>query len=376
MAVPFIDLTAQLDRIRSEVDAAIRRVVASQRFILGPEVDALEEALAERVGVSHAVGCGSGTDALLLALRAFGPGDGAEVIVPSFTFFATAGAVWDAGFRPVFCDIDPVTFNITRETVEAAWSRRTRGVIPVHLFGQMAPMGDILELARERGAFVVEDAAQAIDASQRVGQDPTSRRARAGSLGDAGAFSFYPTKNLGAFGDGGLVTTSDGALARRLRRLRVHGSTRMYRHDTVGTNSRLDALQAAVLRTKLGYLASWTRMRRENAARYRRLLAGVGKIVLPEETDHNVHVYHQYTIRAGRRDELRAHLARRQITTAVYYPVPLHLQPCFSGLGGRRGQFPVAERASSEVLSLPVFPELGQERQEEVGWAIREFYDS
>lgn len=376
MAVPFIDLTAQLDRIRSEVDAAIRRVVASQRFILGPEVDALEEALAERVGVSHAVGCGSGTDALLLALRTFGPGDGDEVIVPSFTFFATAGAVWDAGFRPVFCDIDPVTFNITRETVEAAWSKRTRGVIPVHLFGQMAPMGDILELARERGAFVVEDAAQAIDASQRVGQDPTSHRARAGSLGDAGAFSFYPTKNLGAFGDGGLVTTSDGALARRLRRLRVHGSTRMYRHDTVGTNSRLDALQAAVLRTKLGYLASWTRMRRENAARYRRLLAGVGKIVLPEETDHNVHVYHQYTIRAGRRDELRAHLARRQITTAVYYPVPLHLQPCFSGLGGRRGQFPVAERASSEVLSLPVFPELGQERQEEVGWAIREFYDS
>ena len=376
MAVPFIDLTAQLDRIRSEVDAAIRRVVASQRFILGPEVDALEAALAERVGVSHAVGCGSGTDALLLALRAFGPGDGDEVIVPSFTFFATAGAVWDAGFRPVFCDIDPVTFNITRETVEAAWSKRTRGVIPVHLFGQMAPMGDILELARERGAFVVEDAAQAIDASQRVGQDPTSHRARAGSLGDAGAFSFYPTKNLGAFGDGGLVTTSDGALARRLRRLRVHGSTRMYRHDTVGTNSRLDALQAAVLRTKLGYLASWTRMRRENAARYRRLLAGVGKIVLPEETDHNVHVYHQYTIRAGRRDELRAHLARRQITTAVYYPVPLHLQPCFSGLGGRRGQFPVAERASSEVLSLPVFPELGQERQEEVGWAIREFYDS
>lgn len=376
MAVPFIDLSAQLDRIRNEVDAAIRRVVASQRFILGPEVDALEEALAKRVGAGHAVGCGSGTDALLLALRAFGPGDGNEVIVPAFTFFATAGAVWDAGFRPVFCDIDPVTFNITRETVEAAWSGRTRGVIPVHLFGQMAPMGEILELARERGAFVVEDAAQAIDASQRVRGDPARRRARAGSLGDAGAFSFYPTKNLGAFGDGGLVATSDGALARRLRRLRVHGSTRMYRHETVGTNSRLDALQAAVLRTKLRHLASWTRMRRENAARYRRLLAGVGKIVLPAETDHNVHVYHQYTIRAGRRDELKAHLARRQITTAVYYPVPLHLQPCFSGLGGRRGQFPVAERASSEVLSLPVFPELGQERQEEVCRAIREFYDS
>lgn len=376
MAVPFIDLSAQLDQIRSEVDAAIGRVVSSQRFILGPEVNALEDALAERVGARHAVGCGSGTDALLLALRAFRPRDGDEVIVPAFTFFATAGAVSDAGFRPVFCDIDPVSFNVTRETVEAAWSGRTRGVIPVHLFGQMAPMGEILELARERGAFVVEDAAQAIDASQRAGKDPGARRARAGSLGDAGAFSFYPTKNLGAFGDGGLVTTSDGALARRLRMLRVHGSTRMYRHETVGTNSRLDALQAAVLRAKLGYLASWTRMRRENAARYSRLLAGVGEIVLPGQTDHNVHVYHQYTIRAGRRDELRAHLARRQITTAVYYPVPLHLQPCFSGLGGRQGQFPVAERASSEVLSLPVFPELGRDRQEEVSRAIREFYDS
>ena len=376
MAVPFIDLTAQLDQIRGEVDAAIGRVVSSQRFILGPEVNALEEALAERVGVRHAVGCGSGTDALLLALRAFGPVDGDEVIVPAFTFFATAGAVSDAGFRPVFCDIDPVSFNVTRETVEAAWSGRTRGVIPVHLFGQMAPLGEILELARERDAFVVEDAAQAIDASQRAGEDPCGRRAKAGSLGDAGAFSFYPTKNLGAFGDGGLVTTSDGVLARRLRMLRVHGSTRMYRHETVGTNSRLDALQAAVLRAKLGYLASWTRMRRENAARYRHLLAGVQEIVLPTQTDHNVHVYHQYTIRAGRRDELRAHLARRQITTAVYYPVPLHLQPCFSGLGGQRGQYPVAERASSEVLSLPVFPELGRERQEEVSRAIREFYDS
>ena len=376
MAVPFIDLAAQLDQIRGEVDAAIGRVVSSQRFILGPEVNALEDALAERVGARHAIGCGSGTDALLLALRAFGPGDGDEVIVPAFTFFATAGAVSDAGFRPVFCDIDPVSFNVTRETVEAAWSGRTRGVIPVHLFGQMAPMGGILELTRERGAFVVEDAAQAIDASQRAGKDPGGRRARAGSQGDAGAFSFYPTKNLGAFGDGGLVTTSDGALARRLRMLRVHGSTRMYRHETVGTNSRLDALQAAVLRAKLGHLASWTRMRRENAARYRRLLAGVGEIVLPAQTDHNVHVYHQYTIRAGRRDELRAHLARRQITTAVYYPVPLHLQPCFSGLGGQQGQFPEAERASSEVLSLPVFPELGRERQEEVSRAIREFYDS
>ena len=376
MAVPFIDLAAQLDQIRGEVDAAIGRVLASQRFTLGPEVNALEEALAKRVGVRHAVGCASGTDALLLALRAFGPEDGDEVIVPAFTFFATAGAVSDAGFRPVFCDIDPVSFNVTRETVEAAWSGRTRGVIPVHLFGQMAPMGGILELARERGAFVVEDAAQAIDASQRPGEDPGGRRARAGSLGDAGAFSFYPTKNLGAFGDGGLATTSDGALARRLRMLRVHGSTRMYRHETVGTNSRLDALQAAVLRAKLGYLASWTRMRRENAARYRRLLGGVGEIVLPAQTDRNVHVYHQYTIRAARRDALKAHLARRQITTAVYYPVPLHLQPCFSGLGGRPGQFPVTERASSEVLSLPVFPELGRKRQEEVSRAIREFYDS
>ncbi len=374
MAVPFIDLTAQYESIRGEVDAAVARVVCSQRFILGPEVEALEEAVAERVGVRHAIGCASGTDALFLTLRALRPREGDEVILPAFTFFATAGAVSNAGFRPVFSDIDPVSFNVTRETIEAVWSARTRGVIPVHLFGQMAPMGEILGLARERGAFVVEDAAQAIDARQRAREDLGAPWLRAGSVGDAGAFSFFPTKNLGAFGDGGLITTSDAALALRLRKLRVHGGAEVYRHEMVGTNSRLDALQAAVLGAKLPNLTSWTRARRENADRYRRFLGGVEKVVLPAETDCNIHVYHQYTLRAERRDELRAHLERRQIGTAVYYPLPLHLQRCFSELGGRRGQLPVAERASCEVLSLPVFPELGEERQKEVSQAIREFY--
>ncbi len=376
MAVPFLDLTAQYESIRGEVDAAVARVIRSQRFVLGPEVEALEEALAARVGVRHAIGCASGTDALLLTLRALRPKEGDEVIVPAFTFFATGGAVSNAGFRPVFSDIDPVSFNVTRETVEAAWSPRTRGVIPVHLFGQMAPMEEILELARERGGFVLEDAAQAIDGKQLARDGPRSHWLRAGSAGDAGAFSFFPTKNLGGFGDGGLITTSDAVLARRLRRLRVHGGLEMYRHEAVGTNSRLDALQAAVLRTKVEHLASWTRARRGNAERYRRSLEGLEGVVLPVETDRNFHVYHQYTLRAEQRDELRAHLERRQIGTAVYYPLPLHLQPCFSALGGRRGQLPVAERASREVLSLPIFPELGQERQEEVSRAIREFYEA
>ena len=380
MAVPFLDLTAQYESIRGEVDAAVARVIRSQRFVLGPEVEALEEALAERVGVRHAIGCASGTDALLLTLGALRgalrPKEGDEVILPAFSFFATAGAVSNAGFRPVFSDIDPVTFNVTRETVEAVWSTRTRGVIPVHLFGQMAPMGEILDLARGRGAFVLEDAAQAIDARQLAGEGPDSPWLRAGAAGDAGAFSFFPTKNLGAFGDGGLITTSDTALARRLRGLRVHGGVEMYRHEVVGTNSRLDALQAAVLGAKVGHLASWTRARRENAQRYGRHLGGLEGVALPVETDRNVHVYHQYTLRVERRDELRAHLERRRIGTGVYYPLPLHLQPCFSALGGRRGQLPQAEQASREVLSLPIFPELGVARQEEVSQAIREFYEA
>lgn len=368
--IPLLDLTEQYAAIREEIEGALRSVVEAQRFILGPVVAELEGAIAARVGVAHAVGCASGTDALLLPLRALEARPGDEVIVPAFTFFATAGAVWNAGFRPVFCDVDPATFNVTAETVDAAWSRRTRGVIPVHLFGQMAPVEAVRGLARERGAFVLEDAAQAMGACRRI----AGRWVCAGAAGDAGAFSFFPTKNLGAFGDGGLVTTDDAGLAERVRKLRVHGGEKMYHHELVGTNSRLDALQAAVLVAKLGHLDAWNEGRRRNAALYDRLLADVDGVVTPAVAVGNEPVYHQYTIRAARRDELRAHLERRGIGTGVYYPLPLHLQPCFSELGYRAGDLPAAERLCREVLSLPIYPELGEARIERVAAAIREFY--
>ncbi len=375
MSIPLLDLRPQYEAIKSELDVAISRVVESQGFILGPEVEALEEEIARFLGVPHAVGCASGTDALLLTLKALGPENGDEVVLPSFTFFATAGAVWNAGFRPIFCDIDPVTFNVTRETVQEVWSERTRAVIPVHLFGQMAPMAELTAFAHERGAMVLEDAAQAIGACQREGLDYDSKWVMAGAAGEAGAFSFFPTKNLGGFGDGGLISTSDAELASRVRKLRVHGGRQSYHHELVGTNSRLDAIQAAVLRTKLPYLNAWTEARRENACRYHGMLSGLEEVVLPATSEGNVHVYNHYTIRAERRDELRTQLLGRQIGTGVYYPVPLHLQDCFSELGGRRGQFPEAERASEEVLSLPIFAELGEEQQSKVSKSIWEFYE-
>ena len=368
--VPLLDLKPQYEAIRVELDAAVSRVVLSQTFILGPEVDALEAEMSRFLGVPHAIACASGTDALLLALRALDPQPGDEVILPAFTFFATAGAAWNAGFRPVFCDVDPVTFNITAEVAAEVWSERTRAVIPVHLFGQMAPMDELSVLARERGAFLLEDAAQAIGATQMFGSSPVA----AGAAGDAGAFSFFPTKNLGGFGDGGLVSTSDSRLAEKVAKLRVHGGRQMYHHEMVGTNSRLDALQAAVLRAKLPYLAGWTRGRVENADRYEALLGDLDGIVLPTTLAGNTHVYNQYTIRAERRDDLRAHLGAKGIGSGIYYPVPLHLQACFAELGGRPGDFPASERACDEVLSLPIFPELGEDRLQRVAEAIREFY--
>ncbi len=363
--VPLLDLRAQHAAVGPDVQRALSRVVESQGFVLGPEVEAFEEEMASYLGVRHAVGCASGTDALLLPLRALEPEPGDEVIVPAFTFFATAGAVWNAGFRPVFCDVDPMTFNVTRETVEAVWTDRTRAVIPVHLFGQMAPMEEIQELARERDAFVLEDAAQAVG-SRRKG-------AAAGTVGDAGAFSFFPTKNLGAYGDGGLVTTNDGELADRLRKLRVHGGRQMYHHELVGTNSRLDALQAAVLRAKLPHLDSWTEARRKNACVYHGALADVPEVILPETLPENFHVYNQYTLRVRRRDELRGHLQDRGIGSGVYYPKALHLQPCFESVGQGKGTLPAAEVLTGEVLSLPVYPELGEERVERVAEEIRAF---
>jgi len=397
MSVPFLDLKRQYKDLQEELDRALLGVVSLQRFILGPEVESLEKELADYLGVPFTVAVASGTDALLLPLKALDPCPGDEVILPAFTFFATAGAVWNAGFRPVFCDVDPETFNLTAEHLEAVWTSRTRAVVPVHLFGQMAPMEEIRELASSRGAFVLEDAAQAIGSARWKDvvvseEDPRSGMegsagspagkggevhgswVKAGALGDAGAFSFFPTKNLGGFGDGGLVTTSHEAFAEKVRKLRVHGGLQMYHHEMVGTNSRLDALQAAVLRVKLPHLDRWANGRRRNAALYDEILAGVDGVRTPAVESPNHHVYNQYTLRAHRRDELRQFLTHRDIGSGVYYPLGLHLQECFRELGGSKGDLPVTEALTEEVLSLPVFPELAEEEVLEVGETIREFY--
>ncbi len=370
MRVPLLDLQAQYASIRTELDLAVREVVESQRFVLGPAVERLEAEIAGRVGASHAIGCASGTDAILLPLKALGLEAGAEVIAPAFTFFATAGAVWNAGLKPVFADIDPATFNLTEATIEAALTPETRAVVVVHLFGQMADMAPILALAAERGLAVIEDAAQSIDARQWVDGEWRA----AGSLGDAGCLSFFPTKNLGAFGDGGMVTARDDELAERVRKLRVHGGRQMYHHEMVGTNSRLDALQAAVLSAKLPHLDRWVEARREHAAYYDDAFADLDEVTTPAVAEGNQHVYNQYTIRAERRDALRAHLEAEGIGSGVYYPVPLHEQACFSSLGCAHGDFPESERAAGEVLSLPVFPELTAVQREQVAQSVRSFY--
>lgn len=371
MRVPLLDLVSQYGAIRAEVDAAIADVVQSQRFVLGETVERFEHAIAEYIGVRHAVGCASGTDAILLSLRALDIEPGAEVIVPAFTFFATAGAVWNAGLKPVFVDIDPVTYNIDPVSVRRAVTSRTRAIIPVHLFGQMADLDAITAIAAEHGLHIVEDAAQAIGARQRVGGEMRG----AGTVGATGAFSFFPTKNLGGFGDGGLVTTNDDALADRLRKLRVHGGRQMYHHVMVGYNSRLDALQAAVLSAKLPHLDRWTRLRREHAAFYERRLAHLEPHVrLPRILDRNEHVFNQYTLWVERRDELKRFLDDHGIGNSIYYPVPLHLQECFRSLGHRAGDLLVSEAAAQHVISIPVFPELSEEQREEVVSRIEEFY--
>jgi dTDP-4-amino-4,6-dideoxygalactose transaminase len=367
MTVPLLDLQAQFRTIRDEVMAAVGAVAESQLFIMGPAVGELEAALAGLCRTRAAVACASGTDALLLPLKALiRPGD--EVITSPFTFFASAGAVVNAGGRPVFVDIDPVTFNLRMDQVAAAITPRTRAVVPVHLFGQMAEMEALMPVAARHGLAVIEDAAQAIGARRRI----QGAWRLAGELGTTGAFSFFPSKNLGAWGDGGLITTQDEALAERLRRLRTHGGAKQYHHDEVGTNSRLDTLQAAVLKAKLPYLAGWSAARREHAAFYGEALAGVPGITTPAVDPVNEHIFHQYTIRSDRRDRLVAWLKERGIGCAVYYPRPLHLQPCFASLGYKEGAFPEAERASREVLSIPVYPELSAAQRETVVRAIRE----
>jgi len=352
-SVPLLDLKAQYEPLRDEVLAAITRVCDSQRFIGGPEVEGLEQELARTLEVREAVGVSSGTDALLAAMMAIGVGPGDEVITSTYSFFATAGCVSRLGARPVFVDIDPATYNISPAAVATAITPRTRAIIPVHLYGCSAEMDPILEVARDAGIAVIEDAAQAIGA--------TYKGRPVGGLGTLGCFSFFPSKNLGAFGDGGLVTTNDPALAHRLRLTRNHGMEPKYYHHFVGANFRLDALQAAVLRVKAPHLPAWTEGRRRNAARYRELLAplaAAGRIVLPVEPPDRYHIYNQFVIRVDNRDKVRRVLESRRIGTEIYYPVPFHLQQCFADLGYAAGAFPESERAAASTIALPIYGEL------------------
>jgi dTDP-4-amino-4,6-dideoxygalactose transaminase len=366
ITVPLLDLKAQFRPLRAEILAAIAAVMESQQFILGPQGSALEQEIAAMVGVRAAVGCASGSDALMLALMAAGIGPGDEVICPTFTFVATAGAVARLGARPVFVDIDPRTFTLDSAAVAQAVSARTRAIIPVHLYGLTADMQALDEIARRVDALLVEDCAQALGARYRG-------RA-AGALGAMACLSFYPTKNLGGAGDGGMVLTDDNALAQRLGMIRDHGSRRRYEHEIAGVNSRLDEIQAAVLRVKLPRLEKWNQARRAVAARYRELLADLAQVRVPIVPSECEHVYHQFAIRCARRDELRQFLRQRGIASEVYYPIPLHLQPAFAHLGYRPGQLPQAEAAAREVLCLPIYPELVAPRQELVVDTIRRFY--
>ena len=373
VAVPALNLQAQYQTIRDEIEPVVRRVIESQMFILGAEVEALEAELAQYCGVARGVGCASGTDALILPLLAMGIGSGDEVITSPYSFFATAGSIWRTGAKPVFVDIEPDTYNIDPAFIERAITPSTRAIIPVHLYGQTADMDPILEIASRYGLYVIEDAAQAIGASYKG--------RRAGSIGNVGALSFYPSKNLGCFGDGGLMTTDDPVLGRSVARLRVHGMEPKYHHHEVGFNSRLDALQAAVLRVKLRHLDSWTSLRREVASRYDSLfdLHGLTKLVtLPRERPCNFHVYNQYVVRvpAPVRDPLREYLTTRQIGTEIYYPIPLHQQTCFASLGHKPGDFPNSESAARETLALPIYPELGDEQQRFVVGSIRQFLEA
>ena len=374
--VPLLDLRRQYEQIREEVLAAIERVCNSQQFVLGPEVEALEREVAAFVGTSEAVACASGTDALWLAISAAGIRTGDAVVTTPFSFFASVSSIVRAGARPVLVDIDPRTLNLDPEKTRSKLREnngKVRAILPVHLYGQCADMDTFRQLASEFAVTIIEDAAQAI------GAEWNGRRA--GSLGDVAAFSFYPTKNLSAYGDAGLVATNNSDWAEHMRRLRNHGSPRRYWHEELGWNCRMDEIQAAVLRVKLPHVEEWNRQRRQRAGNYTLWLAEAGlvskansPVQLLENSPQSLHAFHQYVIRAQRRDELRKFLNQRSIGTEVYYPVPLHLQPCFEYLGYREGDLPEAERAAKEVLALPMFPELTDDEQRWVVESIAEFY--
>jgi dTDP-4-amino-4,6-dideoxygalactose transaminase len=370
MTVPMLDLVAQYKSIKDEVLPAMMKVIETQQFIMGSSIPELETAVAQLSHAKHGIGCASGTDALLLPLKALNLAPGDEVITTPFTFFATAGTIHNAGGTPVFVDIQPDTFNIDPAAVQRAITPRTRAIIPVHLYGQMADMLELMSIGRPLGVKVIEDAAQAIGARRKI--DGEWRVA--GELGWVTGYSFFPSKNLGAWGDGGMMVTSDDAAADRLRKLRLHGGARQYHHEEVGTNSRLDTLQAAVLLAKLPHLAAWSAKRREHAAYYTKGFADVPQVKPPFVDPSNEHIFHQYTLRAERRDALQAHLKKEGIGHAVYYPVPLHRQPCFAHLGYKDGSLPQAEHASHEAISLPIYPELTRAQLDRVIDTIRGFY--
>lgn len=371
MEIPLLDLKGQYDSIRAEIDQAIKSVVESQYFILSPEVSALESEIAGYTGVSSAVGVASGTDAIILALRAAGVGHGDSVITTPFTFFATAESISILGAKPVFVDIDPETYNIDPEKVEevlrgaqGAERATIKAVIPVHLYGQCADMDRIMEIAKKYDLKVIEDCAQAMGA--------VYKGKKAGSFGDAGAFSFFPSKNLGGFGDGGMVTSSDEDLISMVKKLRVHGSSKQYVHDEIAYNSRLDSLQAAILRVKLKNLDLWIEKRRKIAQKYNEAFSGTD-IVTPKTGEGCTHTYHQYTIAVPDRDGMLSHLQEKGIAARVYYPVPMHLQPCYKDLGQKEGSFPISEKACRSVLSLPVYPELTDEMIEYIIETVKKF---
>ena len=370
MNVPLLDLVAQYQSIKDAVVPAMMAVIERQGFIMGPEVGQLENEVAALCQAKYAIACASGTDALLLPLKALDMKPGDEVIAPAFTFFATAGAIHNAGGTPVFVDIDPETWNIAPAAIEAAITPKTRGIVVVHLFGQMAAMEQILPIAAKHGLAVIEDGAQAIGARRKINGEWKA----ACGLGTAGTLSFFPSKNLGAWGDGGMMITQDEALATRLKRLRLHGGTREYHHDEVGTNSRLDTLQAAVLKAKLPFLSRWSEGRRNRAARYTAAFQGHSAIKPPHTDPANEHIFHQYTIEVPNRDQLGVHLKEKGIGNKVYYPVGLHLQPCFAHLGYRHGSLPRTETAMDRVISLPIFPELTDAQQDAVIAAVKGFY--
>ncbi len=379
--VPMLDLSRQYATIHKEIIAAVQQVCASQQYILGPEVQNFEQEAAAFLGAKQGVACASGTDAIWLSLAAAGIGPGDAVITTPFSFFATASAIVRTGARPVFADVEATSLNLNpasaRTHIEQSRLPKLKAIMPVHLFGQCADMNGLQRVATEHQLVIVEDAAQAFGAAWRG--------KRAGGLGTSAAFSFYPTKNLSCYGDGGLVTTNDAALADRVRRLRNHGSAERYYHDEIGWNSRLDSIQAAILRVKLKYIEDWNRKRRERAQAYTLLLKTAGllapmgakstaKVQLLSDSDQSFHIYHQYVIRAQNRDGLRTFLKDRKIGTEIYYPLPLHLQKCFGYLGYAEGDFPESERAAKEVIALPMFPELTAEEQATVVGAIAEFY--